>query len=338
MNACNIILEYRCLLLNGRGNMRPKSDTMVSVQELQKLEMLQWVDIVAVHGLLQNCPVESLSKGDTLLETGGTNRTMFMVLEGRFGVYLDPQCQECIAELHVGETIGELSVIDDRPASATVKALDASRVLAVNEDTFWLLVAASHAFAVNLLMLLSRRMRATNLSVSKNIQLRRRFEQEAKIDTLTGLHNRRWLDDNLSRIIERHLMAAQPLAVLMVDVDDFKVFNDSNGHQAGDAALSRIGRILAANLRPTDLIARFGGEEFVVVLPLTDSSGAHAAAERVRHAVSAEAAGLPDGSVLTVSLGIAQLLGNESSDTLLARADSALYRAKAGGKNRCELG
>lgn len=318
--------------------MRPNSRNSVSVQELQKLEMLQWVDIVSVHGLLENCPMQSLAQGDTLLEAGDTNRTMFMVLEGRFGVYLDPLCQECIAELQVGETIGELSVIDDRPASATVKALEASRVLAVNEDTFWLLVAASHAFAVNLLMLLSRRMRATNLSVSKNIQLRRRFEQEAKIDTLTGLHNRRWLDDNLSRIIQRHQLAAHPLALLMVDVDDFKVFNDSQGHQAGDAALSRIGRILASNLRPTDLIARFGGEEFVVVLPVTDSSGAYAAAERVRKAVCAQAADLPDGSVLTVSLGIAQLLGSESEDTLLARADSALYRAKAAGKNRCELG
>ncbi len=301
--------------------------------------MLQWVDIVSVQGLLQNCPVLTLQKGDALLKAGTANRTMFMILEGRFGVYLDSGCKECIAEISAGGTVGEMSVIDERPTSATVKALEPGRVLAVAEDMFWLLVAASHAFSANLLVLLSGRMRETNRAIAKNIKLRQRFEQEAKVDILTGLHNRRWFDESLPRMVGRHVRTQQPLSLLMLDVDEFKKYNDRHGHQAGDAALSRIGAILGSRIRPTDLTARYGGEEFVVMLPLTDSSGALVAAERIRNSVAAETSSLLlSGESLTVSVGVAQLSAGETPESFIARADGALYRAKAAGRNRSEKG
>ncbi|MFO7626917.1 MAG: GGDEF domain-containing protein [Candidatus Fermentibacteraceae bacterium] len=317
--------------------MKQENDCMVTIDELRKLDMLQWVDIVSVQGLLQNCPVMSLQTGDALLKAGTANRTMFMVLEGRFGVYLDSNCRECIAELSAGGTVGEMSVIDERPTSATVRALEPGRVLAVDEDTFWLIVAASHAFSANLLVMLSGRMRETNRAIAKNIKLRQRFEKEAKVDILTGLHNRRWFDENLPRMVGRHERTRQPLSLLMMDVDGFKRYNDTYGHQTGDAALSRIGAILGSMMRPTDLMARYGGEEFVVMLPLTDSAGALLAAERVRNAVAAETASLLlSGECLTVSVGIAQLAAAETPESFVARADAALYRAKAAGRNRSE--
>lgn len=301
--------------------------------------MLQWVDIVSVQGLLQNCPVLTLQKGDALLKAGTANRTMFMILEGRFGVYLDSGCNECIAEISAGGTVGEMSVIDERPTSATVKALEPGRVLAVAEDMFWLLVAASHAFSANLLVLLSGRMRETNRAIAKNIKLRQRFEQEAKVDILTGLHNRRWFDESLPRMVGRHVRTQQPLSLLMLDVDEFKKYNDRHGHQAGDAALSRIGAVLGSRIRPTDLTARYGGEEFVVMLPLTDYSGALVAAERIRNSVAAETSSLLlSGESLTVSVGVAQLSADETPESFIARADGALYRAKAAGRNRSEKG
>lgn len=280
-----------------------------------------------------------MNTGDALLKAGTANRTMFMILEGRFGVYLDSGCTECIAELPSGGTVGEMSVIDERPASATVKALEPSRVLAVDEDMFWLIVAASHAFSANLLVLLSGRMRETNRAIAKNIKLRQRFEQEAKLDILTGLHNRRWFDENLPRMVLRHDRTRKPLSLVMIDVDWFKRYNDRHGHQAGDAALSRIGAVLGSRMRPTDLTARYGGEEFVVILPQTDSGGAMLAAERVRDAVSRETASLLlSGESLTVSAGIAQLAPGEGCESLVARADAALYRAKSAGRNRSETG
>ncbi len=324
--------------MNGRGEMTEETAEGIGIQDLTQLDMLQWVDIVSVQGLLQNCPVLSLSEGEILLEAGSANRTMFMILDGRFGVFLDSECGESIAELKKGETIGELSVIDDRPASATVKALEACRVLAVDEDSFWLLVAASHAFSSNLLILLSKRMRDTNRAISLNIMLRHRYELEAKVDTLTGLHNRRWLDENLPRLVGRHQRTHQPLSILMLDVDEFKKYNDAHGHQAGDGALARIGTVLGARMRPTDLMARYGGEEFVIMLPLTHAAGAYSAAERVRRAVALETSALPAGEALTVSVGIAQLQEGETPEALVMRADAALYKAKASGRNRTERG
>lgn len=319
--------------------MNQESDRSVSIEDLRKLDLLQWVDIVSVQGILQNCPVLALNTGDALLKAGTANRTMFLILEGRFGVYLDSGCRECIAELPAGGTVGEMSVIDERPASATVRALEPGRVLAVDEDMFWLIVAASHAFAANLLVLLSGRMRETNRTVARNIKLRERFEQEAKLDILTGLHNRRWFDENLPRMVLRHERTRKPLSLMMIDVDGFKHYNDTNGHQAGDAALSRIGATLGARMRPTDLTARYGGEEFVVMLPLTDSDGALLAAERVRRAVASETKSLLlSGECLTVSAGIAQLVPGESCESFVSRADAALYRAKKAGRNRSEAG
>jgi len=318
--------------------MNQGNEGTASIDDLRKLDMLQWVDIASVQGLLQNCPVMSLQTGEALLKAGTANRTMFMVLEGRFGVYLDSNCRECIAEIPAGGTVGELSVIDERPTSATVKALEPGRVLAVDEDMFWLIVAASHAFSANLLVLLSSRMRETNRAVAKNIKLRQRFENEAKVDILTGLHNRRWFDENLPRMVGRHERTHQPLSLLMMDVDGFKRYNDTHGHQAGDAALARIGSVLGARMRPTDLTARYGGEEFVVMLPQTDSAGALVAAERVRNAVAAETPSLLlSGEHLTISVGIAQLSTGETPESFVARADAALYRAKAAGRNRSEM-
>lgn len=319
--------------------MNQGSEGMASIEELRKLDLLQWVDIDSVQGLLQSCPVIALQKGDALLKAGTANRTMFMILEGRFGVYLDSDCRECITELPAGGTVGEMSVIDERPTSATVRALEPGRVLAVDEDMFWLIVAASHAFSANLLILLSSRMRDTNRAIAKSIKLRQRFEQEAKVDILTGLHNRRWFDENLSRMVGRHARTNQPLSLLMVDVDEFKKYNDTHGHQAGDSALARIGVVLGSRMRPTDLTARFGGEEFVVMLPQTDSAGALLAAERIRNAVSAETVSLLlSGECLTVSVGVAQLAPGETPESFVARADAALYRAKAAGRNRTEKG
>ena len=116
----------------------------------------------------------------------------------------------------------------------------------------------------------------------------------------------------------------------MLDIDDFKGYNDSYGHPAGDIALAAVARLLESGVRDHDVIARYGGEEFVLALPQTDSAGAAAYAERVRAAI--EAHSWPQRP-LTASFGTAALLPNEEDAGLIARADAALYQAKAAGRN-----
>jgi diguanylate cyclase (GGDEF)-like protein len=119
--------------------------------------------------------------------------------------------------------------------------------------------------------------------------------------------------------------------LLMADVDRFKVINDGHGHAAGDAALRRIAGALVAGLRPGDLLARFGGEEFVALLGNTSEQNAMKIAERLRRLVSAPTA---DAPVCTISIGVAAICAGETFEALVTRADEALFRAKEAGRNR----
>lgn len=313
----------------------------VTKDELRKLHVLRRVALEAVEGPLGACPVRTLEIGDELLERGQTNQTMYFLLSGRLGVYVRRADTEPVAVLLPGETVGELSVLDDRPASAFVRALDVARVLAVDEESFWRLVGASHDLAVNLLLLLAQRMRS-NLQTMETDALRRvDLEREAWTDALTGCHNRRWLDARLPRLVERHRRSTSPLCVLALDIDFFKRVNDTYGHPVGDAVLTSVGRAILTCLRPTDLGARYGGEEFMIVLPDTPLEGAVVAAERLRGRLSTQRVTLADGRVLpavTASIGVAELGIDDDAPGFLARADAALYRAKGNGRDRVERG
>ena len=174
--------------------------------------------------------------------------------------------------------------------------------------------------------------------MQENIALRRQFEQAALSDPLTGFRNRRWFDQTLPRIVQRHLRASEPLSIAMMDIDHFKRVNDSFGHAAGDAVLLQVGRLVRGSLRPSDFAARIGGEEFALILPQTSLPGAISAIERLREAIAAKAFE-HDGRRLpqvTVSLGLVALEQGTTPEQLLARADVALYAAKQGGRNRTE--
>jgi len=307
--------------------------------ELEGLFVLRGVDVESVRAALERCTVRALSAGEQLLRAGQPNQHMYMILSGRLGVHLDSSHAEAVASLEAGETVGEMSVIDGSLVSADVVAAEPSRLLAVDRDTFWNLVMVSHGFAVNLLFKLAERLRASNSTVSENSRLKKQFERDALFDGLTGIRNRRWLDQTLPRLIERHRRDKRPLAILVVDVDHFKRFNDSFGHHAGDRVLSAVARVLTDTIRPTDFVARFGGEEFVVVLTDADGANARRVAERLRTAVSQATFHTADGTALpsvTISLGLAEIAPHEDMQALFARADAALYRAKERGRNRVE--
>lgn len=167
------------------------------------------------------------------------------------------------------------------------------------------------------------------------------LEQLATRDGLTGLANRRCFDDTLSAEWQRALRNQQPLSLLMVDVDNFKQYNDAYGHLGGDECLQRIASAVSSEMRANDLVARYGGEEFAVILPSQSLKGAAIVAERIRCRV--EQLRLPNlGSkqhVVTVSIGAATALAAPETDPsqLVATADSALYRAKHMGRNRISL-
>ena len=167
----------------------------------------------------------------------------------------------------------------------------------------------------------------------------RELERMAMLDGLTGIPNRRAFDSDLRRRILECQRYRRPFALLMLDIDNFKNYNDTLGHAAGDSALRRIAGVLRRALRGTDDVYRYGGEEFACILPETEESGALLVAERLRRAVQDEKLAHPGSprGVVTISIGVTvHRPGNheETASWIVENADRALYRAKRAGRNR----
>jgi diguanylate cyclase (GGDEF)-like protein/PAS domain S-box-containing protein len=170
-----------------------------------------------------------------------------------------------------------------------------------------------------------------------NIRLREALRSQSIKDPLTGLYNRRYLTEMLEREIRRAVRSEQSLGILMLDLDHFKKFNDTYGHDAGDTVLRETASFLSKSIRVEDIVCRFGGEEFVIILPTANLEAAHARAERIRSKVR-ELTVLHHGQSLgmvTVSVGVSALPGHGTTPKeLLDAADAALYRAKREGRDR----
>ena len=186
------------------------------------------------------------------------------------------------------------------------------------------------------LMLTTTFAEQVGLSIS-NLRLREALRNQSIRDPLTGLFNRRYLEEMMQRETRRAVRSSTGLGVLMLDLDHFKTFNDTYGHDAGDAVLRETASFLAKSVRAEDIVCRFGGEEFVILLPMADLKATHARAERIRskiREVTVLHQGRSVGSV-TISVGVAALPQHgTASKTLLETADAALYRAKREGRDR----
>lgn len=170
-----------------------------------------------------------------------------------------------------------------------------------------------------------------------NLRLRETLRMQSLTDSLTGLYNRRFLDDTLQRETARAQRTKLPFTVLMIDLDHFKRFNDSFGHEVGNIALRAVGRLLREHFRASDYSCRYGGEEFSVIMPEAPLAPALQRAEALREAVAKlelSQSGRALGAI-TVSIGLATMPEHATTPpVLLQAADAALYQAKASGRNR----
>ncbi len=174
------------------------------------------------------------------------------------------------------------------------------------------------------------------IGIVRDISERKRAEQAlqrlAETDTLTGIANRRKFDETLRVEMNRTQRYALPMSLMMLDIDHFKLVNDRYGHPVGDAVIVEFSRLISANIRAQDFFSRWGGEEFAILVTNNDCDDAKLLAEKLRRLVAEHV--FPDVGQLTASLGLATCEPNETIESLVARADRALYQAKAGGRNR----
>ncbi len=172
----------------------------------------------------------------------------------------------------------------------------------------------------------------------RNAQLYQRALQSALKDPLTGLYNRSALDASLTREFNLARRNKTALSLLVLDIDNFKTINDTHGHAAGDAVIKALAESIAAHSRNTDILARFGGEEFALLLNATDAAGAQVIATRICAAARAIDCQVKGARIpFTVSVGVATLAGDKNEKSLLERADMAMYEAKRGGRNQVSV-
>lgn len=302
-------------------------------KDLLKLKLFDGEDIVVVEWVLDVGLEHNLDEGETLFQAGQKNDILYLLLEGRMRVELQVDSVLRIDYLTPGDCVGEMSILEGRCTSAFVVADTKCRLYGIKDANLWTLINRSHVIARNLLKILASRVRKEHDVISKSFKLQRTFERESRVDSLTGLYNRRWLDEALERWTHRNKM----MSLMLLDIDHFKRYNDTQGHLAGDSVLNSVANTIVGQLRPSDLAARFGGEEFVALLPDANKDEACDIARRVCNAIREQDVMYNNGKQLpgvTISIGVAELQDGQDKHALLAAADAALYRAKNSGRDR----
>lgn len=303
---------------------------------LDSLELFRGVKPDDVQVLLQRCKRRDLEDGEQLLSPGVKNEHVFIVLSGSLRIHVGSPETPLLTTMGIGACVGEMSIIEDRDPSAYVIAAEATHLLAIHQSVLWDMVDASHEFAKNLLIVLSERVRSHNRVIADSFGELRKFQRHATTDALTNLANRHAMLDLFPNEIARCVEKDNPVALMMIDVDNFKQFNDMFGHVAGDRALSAVAKVLQIQFRPHDLLVRYGGDEFAVLLPETNKAQALVIAERIRQAVKNTTGDGTDSLIkipIKISLGIAELAPRGTLDSLIRNADKALYRAKHAGRD-----
>ncbi|MBF0424527.1 MAG: GGDEF domain-containing protein [Magnetococcales bacterium] len=311
-----------------------------AANEIEKIDIFHGLTPEKVQEILECGAIRDIKAGEVLLSPRIANNHWYVVLSGEFSVHIESLDTPSIRTLPRGSSMGEISVIDAMRPSAFVRALGPCQVVALDRDKIWTLVESINGLSVNLLRMLAQWLRSNTDRIAQARQEVIQLHNEVRVDGLTGVFNRRWLNEALDQFLENEARGeGGPLTLIMLDVDHFKKYNDSQGHHGGDCALITLARTLSKHVRPQDYVARYGGEEFTVLLPQTSLEGARIVAERllrmIREAVVQQSDGTPLPSI-TASMGMAQS-GEEHTRTregLIQAADAQLYQAKSSGRNR----
>jgi diguanylate cyclase (GGDEF)-like protein len=314
--------------------------TGVTANELAELRLLKSADLPAVAKALEDCPIRTLAKDELLIASDASNRSLYLVLQGCLRVHIGSLESDPVWVFEKGDAAGEMSMIAKKEAIAYIVAAEPTRVLTVEEDTFWVLVYTEHAFARNMLWMMVERLRTGIALMAESMRHREQRRRTRDIDPWTGLRTGHTFMDLLRRQLLRCSMNGETLTCLLIGIDEMAEFKKEFGVVASNNAVSAIGRILQENVRPTDFIGRLDEKHFIVILNESNKQVGQVVARRLCHEIGEEVVVMPDESILpptTVTIGVVESGEFEKVEDLLNAAEAALERARRLGSGSVSI-
>jgi diguanylate cyclase (GGDEF)-like protein len=282
--------------------------------------------------------------GEVIMRENQPGDLFYIIRAGHTVVFKgDLQSPAILGFRGTGEAIGEMALLENLPRSATIIALDVVTLWGFSRETFYKFLQENPTFSINLMNMLSSRVRKSDeermrgyTREKEQVVALETLSRQATHDPLTGLFNRRYLDQVLYGEIAHARQSGSLLGILMGDVDHFKQINDRYGHKAGDMVLQAVGNLMKTCVRSADIVCRYGGEEFVIVMPGASEFTVEKCAENIRVRFEESVVTFEDHRIqATISLGAAIYpLHGTSVDEVFINADRAMYQAKHRGRNQ----
>ncbi|MBN2353465.1 MAG: GGDEF domain-containing protein [Spirochaetales bacterium] len=282
--------------------------------------------------------------GEIIFREGDEGSELYIVKRGlvTIGLRTTDGNEKELARCQAGNFFGEMSIVDDAPRSATCRALEDSVLYRMHERDYNRVLEAQPRAAIKImykmLNTIAHRLETTSHVVADMVRWGNEASRRAITDEVTGAYNRRYLDSLLADRYSGGGVSGKPFSLVMMDVDRFREINEARGHEVGNKLLARLVETIKLVLKQTDVIARYGGDEFTLLLPDAGLQEASARAEEIRRAVEGMTIRIPpveEALAVTVSQGVAAFSESRNNlEELKAAADRALYRAKEEGRNR----
>ncbi len=266
-----------------------------------------------------------------LMTPGQQNDRIYIVLSGRLSVQITVYDPKPLALLGMGECVGEMSMFDDDHVSSYIIAATDCELLSVPHAVAWAILNESLQASHNMLSILSNRIRSSNRVLAESMESMHGYEALDYVNTVTGIYNRRWLSENIARLIHRHARNNQPCAFILLKIENFVRFEARFGSLGSDQAQRTIAQTMLRCLRPNDVATHISEDQFAIFLPQSEPENVDRVTDRLLDEISQMTIVTPSGDALppvTLSVGISQLQPHDTLDSLIARANSAICGAQ----------